>query len=78
MKAFNEPGDLLRELYGAGEKALSEPLAKLRWAEGIMREFGDFDWAQRVFDDLQAVFAHADQRSVYDYSRQAWLKKRPG
>ena len=78
MKGFNESGDLLRELYGAGEKALNEPLAKLRWAEGIMREFGDLDWAQRVYDDLQADFAQPDKRSVYDYSRQTWLKKRAG
>ena len=78
LKGFNESEELSRELYGLGEDSLNEPLAKLRWAEGIVREFGDREWAKRVFDGLEGEFARPDQRPIYDYSRQAWLKKKTG
>ena len=53
LRYFGEPPELLRELYAEGEARLEDPLARLRWAEGIVREFGDRDWARRVFDELR-------------------------
>jgi hypothetical protein len=78
LKGFNESEELLRELYGLGEGSLNDPLAKLRWAEGIVREFGDLEWAKRVFDSLEGEFDRPDRRPIYDYSRRTWLKERTG
>ena len=74
LRDFGEPIELARKLYDRGEQQLRDPAARLRWAEGIVREFGDVEWAGRVYEELVNAF-EAGQRSVYDYSRETWLTR---
>jgi len=74
LRSFGESLQLQRELYGIGEKALTDPTSKLRWAEGIVRELGDLEWAKRIYDELEGPFREAARSSVLNNSRNTWLQ----
>ncbi len=74
LRSFGESLHLQRELYGIGEQALTDITSRLRWAEGIVRELGDLEWAERIYDELEGPFKDTARSSVLDNSRTTWLQ----
>lgn len=58
-----------RDVYRQCGEALSAPLAKLRWAEGILDEFRDRDWAAQAYATLDSAFSGAE-RARFEASRR--------
>lgn len=73
LRSFKEPEPLLRKLYAQGEQKLNDPISILRWAEGIMREFSDLEWATRIYEALQPGFENHKAWAIYKYSRKHWI-----
>ena len=73
LRSFGETAELQRALYSEGEKALSDPLQKLRWAEGIVAEFHDRAWAAQVYEGLKDQLQGPDVQDAYERSRNRWL-----
>jgi hypothetical protein len=73
LKSFQETQELQKELYAKGELVLTDKFAKLRWAEGIVREFGDRQWAGRIYEQLRSLFEGGEHDSIYKYSCRCWL-----
>jgi hypothetical protein len=77
LRDFQEAEQLRKALYTKGEQALTDKFAKLRWAEGIVREFGDQQWAGKVYEELKGLFEGGEHHAIYNYSYRYWLKGNP-
>lgn len=73
LRSFDVSEALQRELYSMGEQKLNEPISILRWAEGIVREFADKEWAVRIYEALRPGFEDQKTWAIYNYSRKYWI-----
>ena len=73
LSDFHEAVELQKALYAEGQQALTEKFSKLRWAEGIVREFGDREWAGKVYEELRSSFEGSEHISIYENSRKSWV-----
>jgi tetratricopeptide (TPR) repeat protein len=60
LKGFALPVEALKKWYAVCGSHLSNPLDKLRWAEGIADVLNDKRWAAAAYGELAGQFAGAD------------------
>lgn len=65
--------DLVRKLYEKGEQLFTGARQKLEWAEGILAQFGDREWAAKAYDAIASLFTDPADRAAYELSRKIRL-----
>lgn len=69
LRSYGLTRDALRKWYAECGKQLSDPLERLRWAEGIVDELNDRAWAAEVYRELDRQFSGSD-RARFEFSRK--------
>jgi len=59
------PESVQRKLYEMGNDSLVDPVARLRWAEGILQLFSDREWATKVYQGLEGAFSDVTAEAAY-------------
>lgn len=69
MRVYGIEDDLQRTMYKKCGETLSAPAEHLRWAEGILDEFRDRDWAAQAYSALESSFNGAE-KTRFEASRR--------
>ncbi len=73
LKTQQAPESLQRKLYEMGSDSLADPMARLRWAEGILQLFNDREWATTIYQSLEGGFSDDTANAVYQNSMKVNL-----
>jgi len=65
LRTQQAPEELQRKLYEMGSDSLADPIARLRWAEGILQLFADREWATSVYQSLEGAFTESTGKAIY-------------
>lgn len=68
--------DVQKEIYAEAGKSLSDEMERLRWAEGIIKLFDDWQWARGAYEELLPEIRESDSFPAYQASRKFLLERR--
>ncbi len=76
LKSAGVDSQLCQKLYDAGKACLEDVNEKLRWTEGILTNFADYDWARQEYDQLQPEVTGEAMMAAFSTSRRQRLERR--